>query len=187
MRIISGEYGGRRLQAVPGMKTRPTLDKVKETMFNILRPYLKGGNVLDLYAGTGALGIEAVSRGMDHATLVDRQYAAYQTIQKNIAVTKQPEKFTLLKMDAKKALHHFADEQEQFDLILLDPPYKKQQIEKLLQRFVELQLLKPDAVILAETDTTVSYPELTDYRILKQQTYGITEVAIFQYQGGQQA
>ena len=98
MRIISGEFGGRRLSAVPGMQTRPTTDKVKEAMFNILNRYPQTGQVLDLYAGSGGLGIEAVSRGYDHAFLIDHQYAAIKTIKNNVAVTKHPEQFTILKI-----------------------------------------------------------------------------------------
>lgn len=82
MRIISGEFRGRRLNAVPGMATRPTTDKVKESLFNIIGPYFEGGTSLDLYGGSGGLSIEAVSRGIDHATLIDRQYAAIKTIKK---------------------------------------------------------------------------------------------------------
>lgn len=89
MRVISGNYRGRRLIPVPGNQTRPTADKVKESMFNMLGPYFDGGQALDLYAGTGALGIEAVSRGMDHATLVDKQYAAIKTIKQNVELTKK--------------------------------------------------------------------------------------------------
>ena len=97
MRIISGEFRGRRLNAVPGMATRPTTDKVKESLFNIIGPYFEGGTSLDLYGGSGGLSIEAVSRGIDHATLIDRQYAAIKTIKKNIEVTKHSERFSVYK------------------------------------------------------------------------------------------
>ena len=97
MRVVAGEFGGRRLKAVPGMKTRPTTDKVKESMFNIIGPYLNGGNVLDLFGGSGGLSIEAVSRGADSATLIDRQYQAIKTINENIEVTKSKEKFRIIR------------------------------------------------------------------------------------------
>ncbi len=103
MRVVAGEYGGRRLKAVPGMKTRPTTDKVKEAMFNIIGPYLEGGQVLDLFAGSGGLSIEAVSRGADHATLVDRQYQAIKTIHENLSVTKEEDKFTISWLNKSKA------------------------------------------------------------------------------------
>lgn len=82
MRVVAGEYGGRRLNAVPGRKTRPTTDKVKEALFSSIGPYFAGGSSLDLFAGSGGLSIEAVSRGIDHAVMVDRQYAAVQVIKK---------------------------------------------------------------------------------------------------------
>ena len=98
MRIVAGEFGGRRLSAVPGMATRPTTDKVKEALFNIIGPYFSGGTSLDLYGGSGGLSIEGVSRGIEHAILVDRAYPAIKTIKDNIGVTKHPEKFTVLKL-----------------------------------------------------------------------------------------
>ncbi|WP_436666962.1 16S rRNA (guanine(966)-N(2))-methyltransferase RsmD [Latilactobacillus sakei] len=184
MRIIAGEFGGRRLKAVPGMKTRPTTDKVKEAMFSMLGQFFDGGQALDLYAGSGGLAIEAVSRGMDHAYLIDRQYAAIQTIQDNVAVTKMPECFTIWKMPAEKALLKLADAKEQFDLILLDPPYKQQQMLLELQQFVKMDLLKLGAIILCETDTSLTYPEeIPHYTLKRQQNYGITEVAIFEFIG----
>lgn len=183
MRIISGEFGGRRLSAVPGMQTRPTTDKVKEAMFNILNRYPQTGQVLDLYAGSGGLGIEAVSRGYDHAFLIDHQYAAIKTIKNNVAVTKHPEQFTILKMDAFKTLQYLATQQQQFSLVLLDPPYKQQKIMMILTKLAQLHLLTPDAVVLAETDTTVNYDPIANYELVRQQKYGITLVTIFQYVG----
>ncbi|SPC38604.1 16S rRNA (guanine(966)-N(2))-methyltransferase RsmD [Latilactobacillus fuchuensis] len=184
MRIIAGEFGGRRLKAVPGMQTRPTTDKVKEAMFSMLGQFFDGGQALDLYAGSGGLAIEAVSRGMDHAFLVDRQYAAIQMIQDNVAVTKMPDCFTIWKMPAEKALVKLATDQQKFELVLLDPPYKQQQMLAQLQQFVELDILQPGATILCETDTTLVYPEeIPHYELKRQQNYGITEVAIFKFIG----
>lgn len=183
MRIISGEFGGRRLSAVPGMQTRPTTDKVKEAMFNILNRYPKEGQVLDLYSGSGGLGIEAVSRGYNHAFLVDHQYAAIKTIKSNVAVTKHSEQFTILKMDAFKALQYFAKQQQQFSLVLLDPPYKQQKIMKILTILDQLHLLTNNAIVLAETDTTVDYQTMAHYELVRQQKYGITLVTVFHYIG----
>lgn len=104
MRVVAGRFRGTRLEAVAGDKTRPTTDKVKEAMFSMLMPFLSGGNVLDLYAGTGGLGIEAVSRGMTHATLVDRQFQAIKVIQSNVDKTHDAAAFSILKMPAQQAL-----------------------------------------------------------------------------------
>ncbi|MER2180593.1 MAG: RsmD family RNA methyltransferase, partial [Desemzia incerta] len=104
MRVITGEYGGRRLKAVPGESTRPTTDKIKESLFNMIGPYFDGGNCLDLFAGSGGLAIEAVSRGMDKAVLIDKAPAAIKVIQENIAVTKEEEKFKVIRGDAARVI-----------------------------------------------------------------------------------
>ncbi len=182
MRVVAGEYGGRRLKAVPGMKTRPTTDKVKEAMFNIIGPYLDGGQVLDLFAGSGGLSIEAVSRGADHATLVDRQYQAIKTIHENLSVTKEEDKFTVLKGDAYKMLNKLAKQEQGFDYVFLDPPYKKQQILELMEQLKKLGLLNTDALIICETDQVADLPEeLVDFELIKKADYGITELTFYRY------
>lgn len=182
MRVVAGEYGGRRLKAVPGMKTRPTTDKVKEAMFNIIGPYLEGGQVLDLFAGSGGLSIEAVSRGADHATLVDRQYLAIKTIHENLSVTKEEDKFTVLKGDAYKMLNKLAKQEQGFDYVFLDPPYKKQQILELMEQLKKLGLLNTDALIICETDQVADLPEeLADFELIKKADYGITELTFYRY------
>lgn len=182
MRVVAGEYGGRRLKAVPGMKTRPTTDKVKEAMFNIIGPYLEGGQVLDLFAGSGGLSIEAVSRGVDHATLVDRQYQAIKTIHENLSVTKEEDKFTVLKGDAYKMLNKLAKQEQGFDYVFLDPPYKKQQILELMEQLKKSGLLNTDALIICETDQVADLPEeLADFELIKKADYGITELTFYRY------
>lgn len=182
MRIIAGQYGGRKLKAVPGMKTRPTTDKVKESMFNIIGPYFDGGNVLDLFAGSGALSIEAVSRGASQAYLIDRQYQAIKTIKENIQITKEPQKFNVLKMDATKALLKLTTMGVQFDYVFLDPPYAQQKIIENLSKLEELNLLTDGAFIICETDQNAQLPETIDhFEMLKKAIYGITIVTIYQY------
>ncbi|MFT8410030.1 MAG: 16S rRNA (guanine(966)-N(2))-methyltransferase RsmD [Schleiferilactobacillus perolens] len=182
MRIISGEFGGRHLLAVPGNKTRPTTDKIKENLFNIIGPYFSGGRVLDLFAGTGGLGIEAVSRGMDQAVLVDRQGAAIKVITRNVAVTKTPSRFTIMHSTAAAYLKRAAGHM-QFDLVFLDPPYAKQQIVDTIKQLAQAKMLAPGAQIIAETDTQVTYPVVPQFSLTRQVAYGITELAIFQYEG----
>lgn len=184
MRIVAGKFGGRRLSAVPGMATRPTTDKVKEALFNIIGPYFDGGTSLDLFAGSGGLSIEAVSRGVANAILVDRQYQAIKTIKKNIAVTKHPEQFTVYKMDAQKALGMLAKKGQHFQLVFLDPPYAKQQIVKDMTAMAERELLSDGALVVAETDQTAQLPTAgwAGFKFIKQQTYGITVLTIYRYQ-----
>ena len=122
MKIVSGIYGGRPLKTLEGKTTRPTSDKVRGAIFNMIGPYFEGGRVLDLYAGSGGLSIEAVSRGMSSAVLVELDRKAQTIIAENIQMTKEVGKFQLLKMDAERALEQVSGG---FDLIFLDPPYVK--------------------------------------------------------------
>ena len=181
MRVISGEFRGRRLAAVPGNQTRPTADKVKESMFNMLGPYFDGGRVLDLYAGTGGLGIEAVSRGMAHATFVDHQYAAIKTLRANLALFDVPERFTVIKAPVDRAIVTLGEAGEQFDLILADPPYAKQEVLAQLAALLAHDLVAPGGRVLFETGLDVVYPAaIAGYTILRRQTYGVAQVIILQ-------
>lgn len=183
MRVVAGDFRGRKLSAVPGMATRPTTDKVKEALFNIIGPYFDGGQSLDLYGGSGGLSIEAVSRGIDQATLIDRQYQAIKTIRKNIAATKHPEQFKVYKMDAQKALGVLAQKDQVFNLVFLDPPYAKQQILKDMATIAANQLLADQAVVVAETNQEANLPtnDLDNFEFVKQQTYGITVLTIYRF------
>jgi len=180
MRIVAGDFGGRRLKAVPGMATRPTTDKVKEAMFNIIGPYFDGGRSLDLFAGSGGLSIEAVSRGVEHAVLIDRQYAAIKTIKDNIAVTKEPDKFEILKRDANRAVPELAKRGDQFDLVFFDPPYAQQKIIDQMTQLRELHLLAPGARIICETDQQAALSEtVPGFDYLERRDYGITVLTIY--------
>ncbi|SFB86662.1 16S rRNA (guanine(966)-N(2))-methyltransferase RsmD [Alkalibacterium subtropicum] len=181
MRIISGEYGGRRLKAVPGQNTRPTTDKVKESLFHMIGPYFDGGRALDLYAGSGALGIEAVSRGINKAYLVDHNHQAIKTINENIAVTKEPDKFIIWKKKDTQALESLRQLDVTFDLVLLDPPYGSQELEQIVKKLVDYQLLNDQAIIVCETDKDVSLtiddPSLS---FIKDKTYGTTRLSLYE-------
>jgi 16S rRNA (guanine966-N2)-methyltransferase len=181
MRVISGEYRGRRLKSLDSDQTRPTTDKVKESIFNIIGPYFEGGQVLDLYAGSAGLAIEAVSRGMDKAFCIEKNFAAIKVIKENIAITKEPEKFVIKKMDADKALEFLSAEQEKFDLVLLDPPYAKQKIQAQIEQMQRYQLLNDDVTIVCETDKSVQMPEtIGSLQKQREAIYGITQITIYQ-------
>ncbi|MDR0899555.1 MAG: 16S rRNA (guanine(966)-N(2))-methyltransferase RsmD [Lactobacillaceae bacterium] len=152
MRVVGGQFKKLKLNMVDSKKTRPTTDKVKESLFNILMPYLTNGEVLDLYAGSGALGIEAVSRGYSHAYLVDLAKPAIETIQKNVDATHSPESFSIIKSTAAQAIERLKKDYVKLDLVLLDPPYAKQQIIKDIAALLENNLLSDDSIIVAETD-----------------------------------
>lgn len=143
----------------------------------MLGGFFDGGLVLDLYAGSGGLAIEAVSRGSEKAILVERDRAAQQVIQQNIEMTKEAEKFQLMKMSAESALVKRA---EKFDLIFLDPPYAKEQILSDIKKLVARDLLADDVKIVVETEKSVDLPEqIGDLEIWKQKIYGITKITIY--------
>lgn len=180
MRVISGEYGGRRLKSLNGDNTRPTTDKVKESIFNMIGPYFDGGEVLDLYSGSGSLAIEAVSRGMELGVCVEKNYGALKVIKENIAITKEPEKFLVLKNDANRVLIQLSEEHYCFKLVLLDPPYAKQEILEQILRMQELDLLASSAQIVCETDKEVQLPEIIgNFEKKRETTYGITQITIY--------
>ncbi|WP_417852751.1 16S rRNA (guanine(966)-N(2))-methyltransferase RsmD [Weissella viridescens] len=183
MRIVSGKYGGRPLKAVPGDATRPTTDKVKEAIFNMIGPYFDGGRSLDLYAGSGGLSIEGVSRGIDEAVLVDRQYAAIKTINANIAVTKEPEHFQVMKTSAESAISRLQGSAP-FDVFYFDPPYAKQTIVNDVVQLIEHGLVAENAVLVAETDQNADLPEaISGFKQVKERDYGITVITIYEYEG----
>uniref|UniRef100_UPI00359F51F5 16S rRNA (guanine(966)-N(2))-methyltransferase RsmD n=1 Tax=Jeotgalibaca porci TaxID=1868793 RepID=UPI00359F51F5 len=183
MRVIAGEYGSRRLKAVPGNNTRPTTDKIKEGMFNLLGGFFDGGKVLDLYGGSGGLAIEAVSRGMDEAIITEKFRLAVQTIRENVAVTKEEEKFTILPGDNRATLKKLKLDRTEltFDLVLIDPPYKDQTIEKDIQWLEEQGLLNTETLILCESDDQTVLPEtMLDWEKIKEKHYGQTFVRLYQ-------
>ena len=177
MKIVSGTYGGRPLKTLEGKTTRPTSDKVRGAMFNMIGPYFDGGRVLDLYAGSGGLSIEAVSRGMEQAVLVEKDRRAQAIIASNIQMTKESYKFQLLKMEAHQALNQL---QGTFDLIFLDPPYAKEQIVADIEALAERGLLGEEVMVVCETDKAVDLPEeITCLGIWKEKIYGISKVTVY--------
>ena len=179
MRIVSGKYAKRNLFTLKSNKTRPTSDKVKESLFNSLGQFFNGGNVLDLYAGSGALGIEAVSRGYDHASLVDINHAACSIIKKNVALTKEENRFSVYNMRSNDALKLFAENQDKFDLVFLDPPYAKEKIAKDMLQMNKLGLLNSSATIVAETDDHTELGDISGFSLIKEHHLGKTIVRIY--------
>lgn len=143
----------------------------------MIGPYFEGGRVLDLYAGSGGLSIEAVSRGMSSAVLVERDRKAQTIVAENIQMTKEVGKFQLLKMDAERALEQLSGE---FDLIFLDPPYAKEQIVADIEKMAEKELFSEDVMVVCETDKAVELPEeIACLGIWKEKIYGISKVTVY--------
>lgn len=143
----------------------------------MIGPYFEGGRVLDLYAGSGGLSIEAVSRGMSNAVLVERGRKAQTIVAENIQMTKEIGKFQLLKMDAERALERVSGE---FDLVFLDPPYAKEQIVADIEKMAERELFSEDVMVVCETDKAVELPEeIACLGIWKEKIYGISKVTVY--------
>ena len=175
MRIIAGEMRGRQLKAVEGMQTRPTSDKIKGAIFNVLGDKVLNARVLDLFAGTGNLALEALSRGSREAVLVEKSSEAYQVIQKNIEQMGVSHQTKLLMMDAFLYLKRYPN--EVFDLIFLDPPYRRELVPKVILALMEHSYLTPSGVIIAETAKDEKLNEdIYPFGIRKTGKYGDTMV-----------
>ena len=143
----------------------------------MIGPYFEGGRVLDLYAGSGGLSIEAVSRGMSSAVLVERDRKAQAVIAENINMTKEVSKFQLLKMEAERALEQVTGP---FDLVFLDPPYAKEQIVADIEKMAERNLFSQEVMVVCETDKSVELPEeIACLGIWKEKIYGISKVTVY--------
>jgi len=183
MRIISGKAKGRRLAAPPGrtQDIRPTSDRAREALFNILGDSVPGSHVLDLYAGTGALGLEALSRGAATVVLVDLHRQALELIRRNIAIcvpAAEQAKVTLLRHDLRKGLPPAlttATKATEFDLIFLDPPYSQGLSLKTLEYLGNGQILSAKGLVVAEERSNESLPERCGMlHLFDQRTYGDT-------------
>ena len=173
MRVISGIARGTKLDSRESISTRPTLDRIKENMFNLIQDKVRDSVVLDLFAGSGQLGIEALSRGADRAYFCDIDKEDIVFLKKNIAKTRLTEKSIVLNADFKKVLKTV---NERFDLIFIDPPYKSNFVEESLELIFENAILNTDGLIVIETDETQKIQELLDSKsyinILKTKNYG---------------
>lgn len=169
MRIIGGTYKGKKLIAPTTDQIRPTSDRMRESLFNILEhgtgPGIKGSKILDLFAGSGALGIEALSRGAEHVTFVDNDRGSLKLCRQNLALINDPENSSIISMDAQKFING------DFDIILLDPPYRKDMIAPILQSIYDNGMINPNGVIIIEyagdekIDFTAYFREIKNRKI----------------------
>ena len=150
MRIISGKARGTNLYTLDGLETRPTLDRVKESLFNIIQDKIYEAEVLDLFSGSGAIGLEFASRGANKVVLCDKSKKATEIIKKNIQKTHMEEKVELYNCDFKELLKRL--ENRSFDIIYLDPPYKTDYIKESIEEILRLNVKKEQGIIIAETD-----------------------------------
>ena len=181
MRVVAGSARGRKLKAPRGMETRPTADRVKESIFNVLSSRLIATRVLDLFAGTGSLGIEALSRGADHAVFVEDNPRVIQIIRENVEAAGFVEKATVLRREAIGAIAEFQRSGEKFDLAFADPPYQKGWVSRVMQAMAAGPILAPGGVLVLEHTRREPAPQLVGALVLSRQlTYGDTVVSLYQ-------
>ena len=160
MQVIAGSARRIQLKTLPGDHTRPTSNQVKETLFNILQPIVQGSRFLDLFAGSGGIAIEALSRGAREAVLVDNSRQACAVIRDNLERTHLSEKALLLQTDAAAAVRRLSAREEPFDIIFLDPPYDAGLETTLLPLLADSPLVSADTLIILETRAERSFPDL---------------------------
>ena len=177
MRVITGSARGRKLKELSGMETRPTTDKVKESIFNIIQFDIEGRKVLDLFAGTGQLGIEALSRGSKSAVFVEQRREAANLVKENLKLTSLQERGSVVQGDA---LSYLSTCRETFDVIFLDPPYQTALLENALKSIAAFDILSKNGIIVCESDSERVLPALdAPYEKGKDYRYGKIKLTLY--------
>ncbi len=173
MRVIAGSRRHLILKTVPGMAVRPTQDRTKETLFNILNPYLADCRFLDLFSGSGAIGIEALSRGAKDVVLVEQSADSLACIKENLKNTKLSDEARLLSMDVFQAVPLLAAEGKPFDIIFMDPPYDKELEHRVLEQLADSCLVNEDTLIVVEASlqTDFSYLDALGLEAFREKKY----------------
>lgn len=183
MRIITGKHKGRKLNTLPGKNTRPMMDRMKESIFNIIGPYFDGGIVLDLFGGSGALTLESISRGANKAYIVEKNGAAINVIKSNVEMLKEEDNINLLAMDYKLVLEYAKNNNLKFDLIFLDPPFRMKVIDDIVEYILENNLINNDGYIICQFPKgNHEIKERNNLYIRKHDQYSASEVVIYNYQ-----
>jgi len=184
IRVIAGKYKGRRLNMPKGSKIRPTADRVKEALFQVLGEAIEGKEVLELFAGSGSLGIEALSRGAKSVTFVDNNARCTKAIQENITQLQIPNpksQIKTLQLDAFRSIRLFADNNTKFDIILLDPPYYKGLAKKCLNSIDKYGILQPLAfVVIEHSSKDPVSQQLQGLEFVRDYEYGDTVISIYE-------
>ena len=180
MRIVGGSLRGKKLFSVSGLSTRPTSDRIRESIFNILSTRVVHTHVLDLYAGTGALGMEALSRGADHAFFIDRDTKAVATIWENIRAGRLENQTDVVQWDIRKNLRCLQGSNQLFDIVFMDPPYNKNLFSPTLENLAESGVIQTGTILVAEHSIREELPERFLFsQLLDRRKYGKTLVSFF--------
>ncbi len=181
MRVISGTARGRKLKEPDGKAIRPTTDKVKEAIFNIVQFDIEGRSILDLFAGTGQLGIEALSRGAASVTFVDGSTQSQSLLKKNLETTNLSDRAEIVLADALDFLRRG----RKYDLIFIDPPYETNLLERTLLTIIQFDILKVNGIMICESKIEIKLPELTaPYKMLREYRYGKIKITTFMRDSG---
>lgn len=182
MRVIAGTAKRRRLKVPRGLEVRPTSDRVKEALFNILGELVQGCRFLDLYAGTGNIGIEALSRGAAGAVFVEKDLKNIRVIRDNLTVTGLEEKARIIHQDVGKALFMLGQEGQVFDLVFMDPPYLKDLEQGALEGIIRHGLLDPGGMVVVESSSKDRLPQkVATLNLTRQEKYGDTVLSFYHY------
>ena len=177
MRVITGTARGRKLRELSGMETRPTTDKVKESLFNIIQFDIEGRRVLDLFSGTGQLGIECLSRGAEHCTFVDIRKEAAALIRENLELCRLSDRAQVVQGDYLAYLTRCG---EKFDLVLLDPPYGSGLLEKALEMAAAIDILSENGIMVCESAAEQVLPALGGpYQLGREYRYGKIKLTVY--------
>lgn len=177
MRVITGSARGAKLKTLEGLTTRPTSDRVKEAVFNIIQFGVEGRRVLDLFGGSGQMAIEALSRGADYAVIVDENKQAVGVIKENLKKVKFDQKASVFQLDY---LRYLSTCREKFDIIFLDPPYAEKYLENALRKISEIDILSEGGIIVCERPREKAMPpQVGELICSKDYNYGKTAVNIY--------
>ena len=177
MRIIAGEARSRTIEAPKGRDTRPTLDRVRENVFNILQMRVRGSRVLDLFSGSGALALEAISRGAEAAVLVDHDRQAHQVEKRNVETLRFTDRARLMNTDWAQAVRQLTQEGARFDLVFLDPPYAMHDLTAVTEAL--RLLLEEDALLITEHEADKPYLVADGYEQTDSRRYGYVGITIY--------
>lgn len=182
MRIIAGKAKGRKLIPPATMETRPTLDRVKEAMFSMIQGYIPNALVVDVFAGTGSLGLEAASRGAKEVYLIDKSAVTFPLLKENVKTLKFEDFCTPMNMDSYEALRLLAKKGKKFDVIFIDPPYCKEMIPDAIKVIKEYDMLSEDGIIVTKIDSIEEiYEGYDNIKVSRSKKYGNTTVCFYQY------
>ncbi len=177
MRIIAGKHRSRVLKTLEGQNTRPMTDRMKESVFNTIGPYFDGETVLDLFGGSGALSLEAISRGASHAYISEIARDAFKVIMDNITSLKENDNVTALNCDYKIALKRLSN--TKFDIVFLDPPYRLNIVSEIIDELIKNDMLSDDAIIVCHY-VKGNQKIVDSLKLRKNYAYGSSEVAIYE-------